>query len=76
MDGNKHSAEYLRTRILHFAGNILFKSDVSFHLCTEHTYLMNQSVFCLFLYKFYIGVKKRGGERRIFVNFIPLLTQF
>ncbi|CAG9536340.1 unnamed protein product [Cercopithifilaria johnstoni] len=28
MDGNKHSAEYLRTRVLHFAGNILFKSDI------------------------------------------------
>uniref|UniRef100_A0A0R3RFV7 Anaphase-promoting complex subunit 2 n=1 Tax=Elaeophora elaphi TaxID=1147741 RepID=A0A0R3RFV7_9BILA len=28
MDGNKHSAEFLRTRILHFAGNILFKSDI------------------------------------------------
>ncbi|KAK6101041.1 Cullin family protein [Brugia pahangi] len=28
MVGNNHSAEYLRTRVLHFAGNILFKSDI------------------------------------------------
>ncbi|VBB27513.1 unnamed protein product [Acanthocheilonema viteae] len=28
MNGNKHSAEYLKTRILHFAGNIMFKSDI------------------------------------------------
>lgn len=31
MDGNEHFMEYVRKRILHFTGNILFRSDVGFH---------------------------------------------